>query len=158
MVDQYAAHRLCGDGEEVTPVGPFDASLIYQPQIGLVHHRGRRKRVAGGFEAEMVVRHLGQMVVDQGHQPLERVGFATPQSHQGIGDRVLRCSRFHGPPEHWTGYVLPSRLEPLEMSESAPPLRVWLRLVRVRRKSYGFTGHSVSPDGNSLPTDDPCPI
>ena len=53
VVDQDPAHRLRGDREEVTAVLPGDPRLIDEPEVRLVHDRGRLQRVAGRLLPEV---------------------------------------------------------------------------------------------------------
>jgi hypothetical protein len=45
MVDENAAHDLCGDTKEVRPVLPIDLPLIHEPQVRLVDERRRLQAV-----------------------------------------------------------------------------------------------------------------
>ena len=72
MVDEDPAHRLRGDGEEVTAVLPVHPRLVDETEIRLVDERGRLERVAAALLSEVTPGELPELGVDERHQLLER--------------------------------------------------------------------------------------
>ena len=67
MLDQNAAHRFSGGGEEMAAAVPrlIGAGGAEQTQIGFVHQRRGLQRLAGFFLREFLRSEVAQLVVDQ---------------------------------------------------------------------------------------------
>jgi hypothetical protein len=85
VTDQDAPHHLGGDAEELGAILPVDLVLIDEPEINLVHQRGRLEGVIGAFPAEEADGLAVQLFVDQRKQRLERVSIARGPGNQPSG-------------------------------------------------------------------------
>ena len=61
-----------------------------QPEIRLVHQRGRLQRMAGPLRAEMPGRDRAQLRVDQRQEPLERAVIPLIPGPEILGDLIDR--------------------------------------------------------------------
>jgi len=84
VVHQNAPHHARGDGEEMGPVPPLDALLLYQAQIGFVHQGRTLQRVPMVLRCQVVARDDTQFVVDQGHEAVECAFVTLAPSDQQI--------------------------------------------------------------------------
>jgi len=84
VVDEDASHQIRGNREKVCAVLPTDAPLVYQPQIGLVDQRGRRKRMVVALAAQVGARDRAQFVVDGVDQLAARGFISVAPRHQQI--------------------------------------------------------------------------
>src|SRR5262249_44955466 len=66
-VDQDAAHELCANREEVSPVLPLHPANIHQSQIGFMNKCGRLKSMPGAFTGHVTARRYMELVVDERH-------------------------------------------------------------------------------------------
>jgi len=73
VVDQDPPHHLRGDREEVPAVVPVDLALSEQLDVRLVHHGGRLHPVVSPFVRQLPGCEHPQLVVDNRHQPVERL-------------------------------------------------------------------------------------
>jgi hypothetical protein len=71
VIDQNAAHDLCGDSEEVRAVGPMNVFLIDETNVSLIDERGGLKRVTLSFPAHVTAGKPVEFVVDQRVQLVE---------------------------------------------------------------------------------------
>src|SRR3989454_6350932 len=88
MIDQDAAHQLCGNSEEVRAVFPVNALAIDQPHICLVDQRCRLQRVTGTLAAHVMAGQLAQLAIDQRHQLVERRFVAVTPLNKQLRDFV----------------------------------------------------------------------
>src|SRR5687767_4966100 len=68
VVNQDAAHRLRGDGEEVCAVLPADARLTAELEVSLIDECGGLERVPLALAANVVVREPMQLALDEREQ------------------------------------------------------------------------------------------
>ncbi len=66
VLHQDAAHCLGRCGEEVAAAVPMPGSGANEPQVGLVHQRGRLERLTWGFVGHPLARETTQLLIDQG--------------------------------------------------------------------------------------------
>jgi hypothetical protein len=96
-VHQDVAHGHARHGQEMGPVLPGGASLVHQPEIGLVHQSGGVKRLTRTPAAELPVSHGAQLVIDQRHQPVHGAPVPLADGCQKLSylsrDRTLRALR-----------------------------------------------------------------
>ena len=86
-VDEDAAHGLGGGGEEVPAAVPVLGLLAaQQPQVRLMHQRGRLQGLAGPFVGQPLGRELAQLVVDERQQLLRGVRVALFDGSQDLRD------------------------------------------------------------------------
>ena len=85
VIDQDVPHNLCGDGEEVGPILPFDFLLSSQAQIGFVNQRRGPKCVAVALSLDITMRDAPQLVIDQRSQFVERRPVALAPLNQQSG-------------------------------------------------------------------------
>ena len=85
-LDENLPHRPRGDPDEVAFVLPGRAGAR-QPEIGLVHERGRLKRLAGPLAAHVGARQPPQLVVDLRRQFVAPA--AAPAGHGSMGRTQL---------------------------------------------------------------------
>ena len=71
VVDQITTHRARRDGDEMTPVLPFEGARAGDPEVGFVDERRWCERVAGTFAAHVTAREPAQIGEDQ----LDHTGF-----------------------------------------------------------------------------------
>src|SRR5262249_48185683 len=80
-------HGLGGGGEEVPAAVPVPGLLpARQPQVRLVHQRGRLQGLAGLFVGQFLGRELAQLVVDQRQELLRGRGVALLDGAQDTRD------------------------------------------------------------------------
>src|SRR5215510_12642861 len=92
-IDQYAAHDLCRDGEEVRPVLPLNILPIDQPDESLIDQRRGLKGMARPLSYHVSTSQTMQVVVDQRRELLESRLIAVSPVHKHLGDLLLRrCS------------------------------------------------------------------
>jgi len=102
-VDEDAAHRLGGGGEEVGAVLPVGLGVGAQPEPGLVDEGGGLECLAGRFAGHLLGSHLTQLGVDELEQTMGRVGVAVADrgedlghvTHEG-GDQGFFAAAVHG--------------------------------------------------------------
>ena len=73
VVGQDAPHHLRGDAEEVGAVLPVDVALADQAQERFVDEVVSLERLAGALVVEVPPGQAAQLVVDQGHELVERL-------------------------------------------------------------------------------------
>ena len=101
-VDQDAAHGLGGGGEEVpAPIPVLGLLPAHQPQVRLVHQRGRLQGLTGLFVGQFLDRELAQLVVDERQELLARVPIALLDGVQDLGNVTHRRHR-KGDGLNWT--------------------------------------------------------
>ena len=91
VVDEDLAHEMGGDAEEMRAGFPVGHCLRNQAQIRLVHERGWLKRGGRVLVAQVVRGQAAKLVVDDGHQPIDRRGIAVleiEQQPRDLGRRV----------------------------------------------------------------------
>ena len=87
MIDQDAAHRLGGGGEEVAPVAPAVAiSRADQAQVRLVDECGSVEGLPRLLVREFRGGEAAQLVVDQRQELRGGVGVALLDGGQDVGD------------------------------------------------------------------------
>ena len=91
MIDQDPAHGLSGDAEEVRAVLPLDF-LIHQFQERLVDERGRLQGMARALSAQVISGLTAELLVDKGHQFVERLLVSCVQLLEQLGDVVRRIT------------------------------------------------------------------
>src|SRR5262245_35938207 len=93
-IDEDPAHGLGRSGEEVAPAVPPPGLLgIDQPEIRLVHQRGRLERLAGPLLGQPLGRQLAELVVDQREQLLARPRLPVFDGREDASDVVRRRGR-----------------------------------------------------------------
>ena len=83
MIDEDAAHRLGGDGEEVGATLPIDAGLIDQFHVSFVDQCGGLQSVALRFASHATTGHQAQFRVDPGRETSQS-GFVAGSPRQGV--------------------------------------------------------------------------
>jgi hypothetical protein len=76
MVDENAAHRLCGHAEEVRSILPVDLALIDETQVDLVDERRRLQRVIHALASELTGSDAAQLGIQERQELVERGGVA----------------------------------------------------------------------------------
>ena len=76
VIDEDLAHQLRRDRKKVRPVLQRQPVDIHESQVNLMHERCRLEGVPGLFAPQMAARHAAQLVVDERHQTVERLGVA----------------------------------------------------------------------------------
>ena len=66
MGDQDATHHHRCQPDDVRAIPPVDAVLLNEPEIGLVHERGRLQRVIAALTPHVRGRDPMQLIVDEG--------------------------------------------------------------------------------------------
>jgi len=66
MIHQQATHYLCSDSEKMCAVLPVYSRLVYQPQVSLMHQRGRLQSVIDSLPSQIIRCKLTQFIVDDG--------------------------------------------------------------------------------------------
>jgi len=94
IVQENPAHQPRGDREKVRAVAPVDAPLIDELHIRLVDERGGLKHVIAPLAREMPRRDDAQLVVDERHQPVERLAVASLPLLQQLGNLRRRRGGF----------------------------------------------------------------
>jgi hypothetical protein len=88
-VDQDAAHRLGGSGEEVAAPAPVGRlPFADQPEVRLVDQGGRLEGLAGLLLDQPGGGQFPQLVVDQGQQLARRLRVALLDRRENAGDVV----------------------------------------------------------------------
>ena len=72
------------------PVLPVHVSLVYELQVGLVNQSRGLHRVAGPLAPHVVMGQAVQLVIDQGHQLVERCLIAIAPINEQLRDFVWR--------------------------------------------------------------------
>ena len=96
MIDEHAAHHLCGNGEELRATLPSRAVLSVQTQPGLMNERGRLQGVPLPFLSQRVARLSPQLGIDESRKRLARFGIAgapSPQQPRDLMQLLRRRSR-----------------------------------------------------------------
>jgi hypothetical protein len=81
IVDQDVPHRLRSDTKEMGAVLKVFLFLFDHAQIGLMYERGGLQSVTRVLLAHVTLGHLAQFLVDEGHQPVERLN---PDNNTGL--------------------------------------------------------------------------
>jgi DnaK suppressor protein len=68
--------RLRRDAEKVRPILPAYIFLIHHPQIGFMDQGSALERMVGAFAAQITLGQPMQLVIDKGHQSLQRLTIA----------------------------------------------------------------------------------
>ena len=76
LVDQDAAHRLCGGSKEMSPPFPLIPMAADQAQPGFVNQRSRLERLPGGLIGQLGGRQFPQFLIHQGKQFVSGLGVA----------------------------------------------------------------------------------
>ena len=84
-IDQDAAHRLSGGGEEMSAVGELRRLVADQPQPGFVNERGRLQRLTGSFVRHPVGRQLAQLLINKREQLISGLRIALLDGGQDVG-------------------------------------------------------------------------
>jgi hypothetical protein len=87
VIDEDAAHRPCGDRDEVGAIPEGDVG-VDQPDIRFVDERASLQSVVGTFGLQGTPRKAGELAVDDGQQPIERVAVAAAPRLQQHGCRA----------------------------------------------------------------------
>jgi hypothetical protein len=85
-LDQDAAHRLGGRGEEVATVGK--GLIASQAKIGFMHQGRGLEGLPWFLLGELLRCQSAQLLVDQRQQPLGSLGVAVLNGRQDAGDFV----------------------------------------------------------------------
>ena len=72
VVDEDAAHRLGGDGEEMRAVAPVNRVLVDKAQVCFVDERGGLQRVSGPLARKLARSNPLQLEIDERQQLIER--------------------------------------------------------------------------------------
>jgi hypothetical protein len=87
------------------------AALIDQPEVGLVHQRGRLECVIGSFSAHVGSRQPSKFVVNQGQNLIQRIVIPVSdidqQLCQALGIRILHAGilpEYQGIHSSWDSY------------------------------------------------------
>ena len=88
MIDEDAAHGLCGDTEEVRPVLPAHVALFDQLQERFVDEGGRLQRVVRALPPEIPGGLTAELAMDERHQVLQGVRLASAEIVEQAGDVV----------------------------------------------------------------------
>src|SRR5262245_17864239 len=103
LVNQDAAHRFGGGGEEVAPAVPVpDLVRAHEPEVGFVDQGGGLQRLPRLLLGQLLGSELPQLVVDQRQQLLGGVRVAMLNLHQNL------CYFAHGGND--TPCIRPQRL------------------------------------------------
>jgi hypothetical protein len=70
-IDEDMSHRNRGEREEVRSIVPVGARLIDELEIGLVHERGRGKRLHIATRGPVAMGDVAQLVVENGDETVE---------------------------------------------------------------------------------------
>ena len=89
VVDQDVTHRARRHREEMRAVLPRDVIQANELEVRLVRERGGAQRVAGPFVPQRAVRQTAQRVVDQRHEPVERL----PVAAAGFAEQACDARR-----------------------------------------------------------------
>ena len=79
-------HRDRADREEMTAIAPRRLRLVHQPEVGLVHEAARVERLRPAPTAELDPRQPPEVLVDQRHQLVERLGIAGAVGEEQLGN------------------------------------------------------------------------
>src|SRR5205085_9975811 len=85
VVNQYAAHQLRGDCEEMGAVLPVCALLVNKFQISFVYKRRRLQRMIGALPAKIVVSQTPQFLINKRHQFVQRLAVSLAPSFKKLG-------------------------------------------------------------------------
>lgn len=99
IVHQNAPHLLCGHPEELGPVLPVRLALIDEPQVSLVHQGSCLEGVSRALALEVALGLAVQLLVDDGHQLVERGRVSAAPCLEQIGHTLS-----------WGGHRLPTRM------------------------------------------------
>jgi hypothetical protein len=86
MIDQNVPYQPGGDGHEVHPVLPIYVSLVYQPDIGLVHQSRGLQGVAGPLPAQCSDARYGAF--HQRNEPVQAILIPLPPSKEELRHRL----------------------------------------------------------------------
>jgi hypothetical protein len=89
VVDEYPAHHVGGHAKEVRAIVPVNATLIDQPEEGLVNKSRRLERVTGSLAPKLTRGDPAQFIVDNRQQLIEGVRVASTPITEGC--RVVSC-------------------------------------------------------------------
>jgi hypothetical protein len=90
LLDEDAAHRLRGGGEEVAPAVPSRIFGPYKSKIGFVHQRRGLERLAGCFTGKLLRGQTAQFGVDQREQLLCGPRIALLDGREDSGNVIHR--------------------------------------------------------------------
>jgi hypothetical protein len=89
MVDQHVPHHLRGHREEVRARLPADVLLIDQPQVRLVHERGRLEKGAGCLTPHVTAGQAVELLVYEGDETIEGGRIAAAPIYEQACDLVF---------------------------------------------------------------------
>jgi hypothetical protein len=85
VVDEDLAHQLRGDAEKVGAALPARPALVDQTQVSLIDERRGLQRVPGPLAAQVAVRQLMQLTLDERQQTVEGIGVACGPGGEQVG-------------------------------------------------------------------------
>jgi hypothetical protein len=88
VVYQHAPHHVRGQSKELGAILPIDTVLIDQPEVRLVHQRGRLECVIGSFAAHVGSRQPSKFVVNQGQNLIQRIVIPVSDIDQQLGQAL----------------------------------------------------------------------
>src|SRR5262245_62451497 len=95
MVNQDVSHQLCRQAEELRAALPVHILLLHQFHIGFINKRSWLECVVITFSAKIDVGQLVELVIDQGHQIVERFPIAAAPSDQQLGYSGRRSHHYY---------------------------------------------------------------
>ena len=90
VIHQNAPHHPRGDGEKVHPVAPLHAFLVNQAKVRFINQRRALQGMLASLHRQMTPRNIAQLIVNEGHQPVE--GALSPR-FQPISSSVIPGNR-----------------------------------------------------------------
>jgi hypothetical protein len=89
MIDQDGPHGFGGHPEKMRPALPFRL-LIYQPEVGLMHQRGRLQSVAGRLPPHVALGLMSELAVHGGKEGIQCCAIPATPSLEQRSDVLLR--------------------------------------------------------------------
>src|SRR2546425_4154178 len=86
LLDENAAHRLGGGGEEMPAILEGGLSFAHEPEPGFVHERGRLESVAGRLVRHLRRSQFAQLLIDEREQLLGCLGVALLNAVEDLSD------------------------------------------------------------------------
>jgi hypothetical protein len=86
VIQQDAAHRLCGNSEEMRPILPFHVMLSDEVEVSFVYQRGGLEGMIGPFPAQAGRCQVAEFGIDQRDQLIRSVRIAQAELGKKLGD------------------------------------------------------------------------